>query len=162
MRIFQGRRLSLHREDSRDNRWIEYVKKTDSCLVVAYDASSVLMVRVWRHIIGGSSLEFPGGGIDFGELSQAAAKRELQEETGLIAREIHKIGEFYPLPSVTNEVCHVFMAEFQSVRPAVPDNHEVSKIEFLSRDAFQNTIPLIYSGPDLIAFILAQNYLRTQ
>ena len=47
------------------------------------DTFSVLMVKQNRIALGGISLEFPAGGIESNESPRQAAKRELEEETGI-------------------------------------------------------------------------------
>ena len=47
------------------------------------DTFSVLMVKQNRIALGGTSLEFPAGGVESNESPRQAAKRELEEETGI-------------------------------------------------------------------------------
>ena len=47
------------------------------------DTFYVLLVKQNRIALGGTSLEFPAGGIEFNESPREAAKRELEEETGV-------------------------------------------------------------------------------
>jgi ADP-ribose pyrophosphatase len=51
------------------------------------DDGSVLLERQWRHPLGRVLLELPAGKIDPGETTACCAVRELQEETGYVARE---------------------------------------------------------------------------
>ena len=70
-----------------------------------------IMVRQWRHGSRSMSLEFPGGVFEPGENPQAAAARELLEETGYQARSIQKIGEFNPNPAIMTNTTHFFLAQ---------------------------------------------------
>jgi 8-oxo-dGTP pyrophosphatase MutT (NUDIX family) len=65
-----------------------------------------VMVRQWRHGALQLSLEFPGGVFERGEEAEAAAKRELKEETGYSAGKIEKIGEFSPNPAIMSNRVH--------------------------------------------------------
>ena len=60
------------------------VEFPDFVHVLALDeADRVVLVRQYRHGLGGSSLELPGGVVDEGETDLVAvAARELREETG--------------------------------------------------------------------------------
>jgi 8-oxo-dGTP pyrophosphatase MutT (NUDIX family) len=70
-----------------------------------------VMVRQWRHGSRELSLEFPGGVIEPGEDVEAAALRELREETAYHAGKIQKIGEFSPNPAIMSNRVHFFLAE---------------------------------------------------
>jgi 8-oxo-dGTP pyrophosphatase MutT (NUDIX family) len=70
-----------------------------------------IMVRQWRHGSQCMSLEFPGGVFEPGEDAQAAAARELLEETGYKSGKIKKMGEFSPNPAIMSNKVHFFLAE---------------------------------------------------
>jgi 8-oxo-dGTP pyrophosphatase MutT (NUDIX family) len=69
-----------------------------------------VMVRQWRHGVRELSLEFPGGVIEGGEDPEAAAIRELEEETGYTPEKILKIGEMSPNPAIMANHVHFFLA----------------------------------------------------
>jgi 8-oxo-dGTP pyrophosphatase MutT (NUDIX family) len=70
-----------------------------------------VMVRQWRHGSKELSLEFPGGVFEPGEDAEAAAGRELLEETAYRAGKILKIGEMSPNPAIMSNRVHFFLAE---------------------------------------------------
>ena len=64
-----------------------------------------LMVRQFRHGLGRSVWEFPGGMVEPGEDPALAAARELEEETGWRAQGLTFLGATNPNPSfMTNKV----------------------------------------------------------
>jgi 8-oxo-dGTP pyrophosphatase MutT (NUDIX family) len=69
-----------------------------------------LTVSQWRHGTGELSLEFPGGLIDPGEAAEAAAARELQEETGYRAGRLELLGKLSPNPAIMGNWQYIFAA----------------------------------------------------
>ncbi len=75
----------------------------------------VLLVRQWRTPTGGPLLELPAGTLDrhadgSTEDPAAAARRELEEETGYRAGRWEKLGEFWTAPGFATELMHLYLA----------------------------------------------------
>lgn len=81
-----------------------------SSIIPIDDEGNVYMVRQYRVSVGEVLLEIPAGKVEIGEESEECARRELEEETGLIAEEIKHLISFYPTPGYCSEKIHVFMA----------------------------------------------------
>lgn len=77
-------------------------------IVVTTPTQKMLLQKEYRYVIDSSNWEIPGGGIDEGETPEQAAKRELFEETGIVATELENFGISYPLNSLNNEVVTIF------------------------------------------------------
>jgi ADP-ribose pyrophosphatase len=91
-----------------------YVDTPPSVMIVPLTSDgNLVLVRQYRHNLKAHVLEFPAGTISDGEEPQAAALRELEEETGYAltgdARP-QPVGAFYSLPSETNKYTHIFLA----------------------------------------------------
>lgn len=89
-----------------------HAQKSDAVLTVAIhtiDSSLfTFIVNQQRHPIGHTIWQFPIGGFDSSsEDPTVVARKELQEETGVVAGEIAYLGSFYADPGFTNQKMHV-------------------------------------------------------
>lgn len=76
----------------------------------AGDDPQILLIRQYRYAADGFVYEIPAGRLDPGEAPEAAARRELMEETGCTAERIEHVYTFYTTPGFTDEKIHAFMA----------------------------------------------------
>lgn len=101
----------------------EIVEHTDAVAVVPIDAEGrVVLLRQYRHALGEPALEIPAGKLDVaGEAREAAARRELLEETGLEAGGLEHLVSFRNSGGWTDEETTVYLA--RDVRPGdVPED----------------------------------------
>lgn len=98
--------------------WVNVVALTGDGMAV--------LVRQYRHGTGETTLEIPGGAVDPEDRSAlAAAKRELREETGYVARHWRLLGVVTPNPAFQTNSCSTFLAEgAQPAGEADPDPGE--------------------------------------
>jgi ADP-ribose pyrophosphatase len=129
-----------------------------SALIVPVTASGELvLVEQYRFLADRLSLEFPAGGLAAHEPPAEAALRELAEETGFTGQ-LSELGVFNPWNGVTDESCHVFVAE--PVQPdqsgAVPDATESFEVHVLSAHEVEARIAdgRIWDGMTLAAYAL--------
>jgi 8-oxo-dGTP pyrophosphatase MutT (NUDIX family) len=81
-------------------------------VVAVTDDRKVVFVRQFRHGTRETTLEIPGGAVDPEDRSPlAAAKRELREETGFIARRWRRLGVVEPNPAIQTNLTWTFLAE---------------------------------------------------
>lgn len=80
------------------------------CVVALTEDREAVMIRQYRHPIGESILEIPGGFIDQGEDPAVAARRELLEETGYAFEEIIELGKIAANPGLLDNYTHLFLA----------------------------------------------------
>jgi ADP-ribose pyrophosphatase len=72
----------------------------------------VLLIRQYRYAADGYLLEVPAGRPQFaGEDWEVCARRELEEETGLVAGRLTRLTTIYTTPGFTDERIHLFLAE---------------------------------------------------
>ncbi len=79
---------------------------------------------------GPTSWSSPAGAISDGEEPQAAAIRELEEETGYAlagGAAMRPMGAYYSLPSETNKYTHVFLATPVALAGTALEDSEIEK-----------------------------------
>ena len=101
----------------------------------------VVMERQYRYAHGRVMLEIPAGKLDTpDEIPIEAAKRELREETGAVAKKITSLGKIAPSPALINEVIHLFMAEDLSFGASELDEGEFLDIELIHLDTLYEMV----------------------
>jgi ADP-ribose pyrophosphatase len=81
------------------------------CAVALTENNEVVMTRQYRHPIGETILELPGGFIDAGEIPETAIVRELLEETGYEFSSYTYLGKVAANPGVLDNYTHFFLAK---------------------------------------------------
>lgn len=90
---------------------------------------TVWCVRQFRYPFGETLLEVPAGKLEPGENPEAAARRELSEETGLEAGQLRFLGRHYCSPGYNSEVLYIFLARDLRHGNAHPDAGEFLAVE---------------------------------
>jgi ADP-ribose pyrophosphatase len=127
--IFQGKVVSLRVDTVHlPNGGLatrEIVEHSDAVAVVPVDSyGNAILVRQYRKAVEEILLEVPAGDIDVGETPEAAAQRELLEETGFTAKEFESLGGFYTTPGFCTERMHAFLATGLTPGEARPEFDE--------------------------------------
>lgn len=79
-------------------------------VVPIMDDGTVVLLRQYRHPIGGYAIEIPAGRLDVaGEDPAEAAQRELAEEIGHRAGRLDPLGTFHNSVGWTDEVTHLYV-----------------------------------------------------
>jgi ADP-ribose pyrophosphatase len=108
-----------------DGRAGEIVEHPGSTAIVAIDRDGfVTLVRQLREPARKRLLELPAGTLEEGEDPFASARRELEEEVGLIGGRWRELGAFYTTPGFCNERMHLFLAEDVDRGEADPEDDE--------------------------------------
>ena len=110
--VWEGRFIAAKRR----GKW-EYVSRTrgvTAAVILAIDEDHVILVEQYRVPLGGWCLELPAGLIgdeEEGEEAEAAAIRELEEETGYRAARMVDLGKFHASPGMSSESFTLLRAE---------------------------------------------------
>jgi ADP-ribose pyrophosphatase len=108
------------------------------CVAPLLPTGELLLVRQYRHAAGDWLLEIPAGRLEQGEDPLAAARRELEEETGRRAGRWEHLETFFTAPGFCSEVMTLFLAadlaEVAGGGLAADDDEEIELVAVAPRD----------------------------
>lgn len=84
-------------------------------IVVCRRGDTILVQQEYSYPVDEVLYQLPGGKIEEGEDAQAAAQRELAEESGIAMNNLRECGWFYPDNRRTNAKLHVVYGEYAGV-----------------------------------------------
>lgn len=143
--------------------WREVVHHPGASAVVAIDENNrIIMEKQFRYALNDYLLEIPAGKLDAGEDPLVCAKRELEEETGIIASEWISLGTIATSPGFCNEVIHLYVAKGLSKGEIHWDEDEYVEVERYRFDELLQRIKeeKIKDSKSLSALLLAMPYLK--
>lgn len=106
------------------------------------DDGRIIMVRQYRHGLGETCIEIPGGCIDDADASpEDAIKRELLEETGYSFSSYKFLGKISANPSTNSNLMHMFLATGgKKVAEQELDSNEEIEIELFTIEEVKQLI----------------------
>ena len=143
--------------------WREVVHHPGASAVVAIDEDNrIIMEKQFRYALNDYLLEIPAGKLDAGEDPLVCAKRELEEETGIIASEWISLGTIATSPGFCNEVIHLYVAKGLSKGEIHWDEDEYVEVERYTLDELLQRIKeeTIKDSKTLSALLLAMPYIK--
>ncbi len=114
--IYKGRvfdvRIDSIKYDSGNESIREIAVHNGGAVVLAVtNDEKIIFVKQYRHPFDKYLIELPAGKLEKGEEPEHCAKRELEEETGMIAGKITKLGAIATTPGFCTELLHIYLAE---------------------------------------------------
>lgn len=130
--IHQGSLIALHKERVEFNNgghtYFDIVKHPGGSVIAAInDKEEICLLKQWRHAIQAFIWELPAGCLEPNEPPLETAKRELEEEAGVIAKKWADLGQIHPSPGFSNEVLYLF--EARDLREGVVKLDDAEQLE---------------------------------
>lgn len=136
--VYRGKIINVRCDDAQlsDGRPCkrELVEHSGGACVLCVIDGKVVLVRQFRYAYGEELLEIPAGKLNAGEDPLVAAKRELEEETGLVAKRLEHLYTLYPTPGYTNEKIYIYRAFDVERGEQHLDEGELLNVVFLPLD----------------------------
>ena len=102
--------------------------------VAITEEGKIVLERQYRHALGETCIEIPGGCVDYTDTSfEEAIKRELLEETGYSFSSHEYLGKISANPSTNSNLMHMFLARGgKKIASQELDHNEEIEIELVT------------------------------
>jgi ADP-ribose pyrophosphatase len=117
------------------------------CVLAITPEDKVILVKQYRKAIESISIEIPAGKLELGETGseEAAALRELEEETGYTSPKLTLLHDFYSAIGFCNERLRLYMAD-NLVKVENPRPQDEDEVIELMEVTLAEALDLIASG----------------
>lgn len=153
--------FKLPNDEVMENYFI--AEKTPVAVIIPVKNGKTFLIKEWERGVSEVGHKFPAGRVDNGEDPKEGAGRELEEELGLIAKELIFLGETFVDPGFMTTLAYYFLCtEFDDKsHEVVGDPFELFEgewVDFSSLEAmiFANEIKNPYV---IVGYFLAKNKL---
>ena len=110
--------------------------------VAITEEGKIILERQYRHALGETCIEIPGGCVDDTDTSfEEAIKRELLEETGYSFSSFEYLGKISANPSTNSNLMHMFLAKGgKKVASQELDHNEEIEIELTTAEELKQML----------------------
>lgn len=133
--IYEGKVVTLRLSEVRlPNGHVsgrEVVHHSGGAAVLFVKDGKVLLERQFRFPYNKVIWEIPAGKLNSGENPEAAASRELEEETGYRAERLEHLVDIYPSPGYTDEIIYIYLANGARMEGQHLDEDEFINAQFV-------------------------------
>jgi len=154
---FNIREDKIIRPDGQDGIFYVMDRASVVIMVPITKDNEIYLIRINRYTTKKTHWELPAGSSD-NQDELKAAKRELEEETGLTSSDWVKSGELEVAPGMTGQIAHVFVAKNVEL---TKDNEQIEEnIDKMQKFTFKKVLEMIESdeivnGPSISSIMLA-------
>lgn len=115
----------------------ELIRHCEACCILAFvDDNHIIIEKQYRYPYDDFVYELPAGKVDKNENIEKAAIRELEEETGYLAKNLKYLGKMYPSCAYTDEIIHLYLAKDLIKTQQRLDENEFLEYEIISLNDF--------------------------
>jgi ADP-ribose pyrophosphatase len=140
------------------------IERPDAAIIFPLTGGGeVVLVRQYRPPLEGMELGLPAGLVEEGEEPEAAARRELSEETGYTGGEWEPLGSLASSPSLKDNRAYLFLARgVEETTEPDPDEHELVEVVRVPVEELRDLVHSgkIVSSSGVAAIMLALELLR--
>lgn len=164
--IYKGKILNLRKDNiSLENGSTgtrEIIEHNGGVGIVAITPDKkVVLVKQYRKPYDEELLEIPAGKLELNEEPEQCGRRELEEETGYIPKDMTLLTKTYPSPGYTNEILHIYFSK--SLEMGHTNFDEGEHIELIEA-TYEDALSMINKGiikdaKTIIGLLLAKQYL---
>ena len=143
----------------------EVVRHDPAVVVIAFEEPDIVyLINQFRYPVDQVLLEACAGIINQEEDPLLAAKRELKEETGIIAQKWDKLAEGYPAPGFCDEYMHYYLARQLSFGETQFDSDEYVELNKKSFEEIESLIDSfqLIDSKTLNAYLLLRRFLEKE
>ena len=142
-RLFKVKKQKILLPNGKEREYSIVERRPISVIFPISDKLELYLISQFRYLFDKKILEAVAGHIDDGETPLEAAKRELKEETGIIASNWEEILELETSASVIRSSVRIFLAK--GIKIGKPNPEEGEEIE-LVKMSIENAIKKIMDG----------------
>lgn len=130
--IYQGSLIALYRErvdlPNGNHTFFDIVKHPGGAVIGAInEKEEICILRQWRHAMQQTIWELPAGCLEQHEPPMQTAKRELEEEAGVTAKQWRDLGQVCTSPGFSDEILHLY--EARELSPGTVKLDEAEQLE---------------------------------
>ena len=161
-RLFKVKKQKILLPNGKEREYSIVERRAISVIFPISDKLELYLISQFRYLFDKKILEAVAGHIDDGETPLEAAKRELKEETGIIASNWEEILELETSASVIRSSVRIFLAK--GIKIGKPNPEEGEEIE-LVKMSIENAIKKVLSGeittaPTIIGILLLDKMFK--
>ena len=161
VRVFEE---TVIRPDGQDGIFVT-IKIMNGVSILPLDEDGyVYFIKQFRYTLGEKSIEVVSGGTEKNEKPLKAAKRELEEEAGIIANKWISLGFINPLTTIVKSVADLYLVRELHFLKSTPDSTE--RIEIL-KIKLEKAVEMvmknkIFHAASCVLILKAFEYLKNQ